>query len=210
MRSLVVTLVLAAPGTLLAQGAAAPAASAPAGTAPAAAPAPAPRVTRASWFTDRRPLQVGDILTVVVDEGINSNDRQTNSAVEQRGQDLSLNGAVAASAAIGPVKGFGTSANATSRNDGVANRNNSLATTISVRVVSLEPTGQARIQGEKTVTADGRKQNIQLAGLIRPEDVAPDNLVASSRIADAVITYKGKKISANKGIIGKLLGIFWP
>lgn len=206
MRFLIFTLALVVPAQLLGQGSAAPDASAPA----AAAPAAGPKVGRASWFTDRRPLQVGDILTIVVDEGINAQDRQTNQATENRSLDLGLNGAVAATSAVGPVKAFGTTANANSQNNGVANRDNSLSTTISVRVVSLEPTGQARILGEKTVTADGRKQLVQLSGVIRPEDVAPDNLVASSRIADAMITYKGKKISANKGIIGKLLSIFWP
>ena len=187
---------------------AAPAATPP-GTAAAAPPA-GPTVGRASWFTDRRPLRVGDILTIVVDEGINARDQQSNSAVDNRSQDLGLNATVATAAALGPVKGFGTSANASSRNDGIANRDNSLSTTISVKVVSLEPTGTARIEGEKTVDANGSKQLVKVSGLIRPEDVAPDNLVSSSRIADAVITYKGKKISPKKGILGGILSIFWP
>jgi flagellar L-ring protein precursor FlgH len=205
MRSLISVMLLAVPAALMGQGNAAPTDAAPAAPAPTA-----PTVSRASWFTDRRPLRVGDILTIVVDEGINARDQQTNQATDNRSLDLSLNGAVAATAAVGPVKAFGTNANASSRNDGVANRDNTLSTTISVRVVSLEGTGNARIEGEKTVTADGRKQLVQLSGLIRPEDVAPDNLVSSSRIADAVITYKGKKIGPSKGILGKLLSIFWP
>ena len=203
-RYLLGVLMVLVPAALASQ--AAPAA-APAGAAPAAT---SPAVGRASWFTDRRPLRVGDILTIVVDEGINARDQQSNSAVDNRSQDLSLNANVATAAALGPVKGFGTSANTSSRNDGIANRDNSLATTISVRVTALEPTGTARIEGEKTVDANGSKQLVKVSGLIRPEDVAPDNLVSSSRIADAVITYKGKKLSAKKGILGGILSIFWP
>jgi len=205
-RYLLGVLMVLVPAALAAQ--AAPAATPASTTAAPAATAPA--VGRASWFTDRRPLRVGDILTIVVDEGVNARDQQSNSAVDNRSQDLSLNANVATTAALGPVKGFGTSANTSSRNDGIANRNNSLLTTISVRVTALEPTGTARIEGEKTVDANGSKQLVKVSGLIRPEDVAPDNLVSSSRIADAVITYKGKKLSAKKGILGGILSIFWP
>lgn len=200
-------LVLALPVSALAQ-AAPPAAAAPAAGATTAAATPASN--RISWFSDRRPLRVGDILTIVVDEGINSRDQQTNTATDIRSQDLSLNANVSAAAKLGPVKGFGTSANATSRADGIANRDNTLATTISVRVTSIEPSGNAKIEGEKTVDANGSKQLVKVSGLVRPEDVGADNLVSSARIADAVITYKGKKISPKKGILGGILSIFWP
>jgi len=34
--------------------------------------------------------------------------------------------------------------------------------------------------------------------------------VFSSRVAEAEIVYKGKKIKPRSGILGKLLSIFWP
>ena len=46
--------------------------------------------------------------------------------------------------------------------------------------------------------------------MIRTEDVTCSNTVLSSRIAEAVITYKGKKIGPRTGILGKILAILWP
>ena len=51
---------------------------------------------------------------------------------------------------------------------------------------------------------------MKLRGIVRPEDVSAANLVSSTRIADAVITYKGKKIGPRAGILGKILSILWP
>ena len=192
--------------------------AAPAAPSTTAAPAPAtqpavqsaPFVSRAGWFSDKRPLRVGDIVTIVVDEAVNSRESQTENASKKRSQAMGLNLNVGSTVKIGPQKGFESGVNNDSRATGVANRTGGLTATISVRVVSIEPTGIARIKGDKTVGVDGRNQQIQLEGVVRPEDVNSDNTVYSSRIAESVITYKGKKIGPAKGILGSILSIFWP
>jgi flagellar L-ring protein precursor FlgH len=192
--------------------------AAPAAPSTTAAPAPAtqpavqsaPFVSRAGWFSDKRPLRVGDIVTIVVDEAVNSRESQTENASKKRSQQMGLNLNVGDAVMIGPQKGFESGVNNDSRATGVANRTGGLTATISVRVVSIEPTGIARIKGDKTVGVDGRNQQIQLEGVVRPEDVNSDNTVYSSRIAESVITYKGKKIGPAKGILGSILSIFWP
>ncbi len=57
---------------------------------------------------------------------------------------------------------------------------------------------------------DGRKQEVTVTGLVRTEDVGASNTIASSRIANATILYKGKSISPATGIFGKILAILWP
>ncbi len=189
---------------------AAPAAPSTAQPAPAtAAPPTAPPAARAGWFSDKRPLQVGDIITIVVDETVNASERQSQNAVSNRSHQMGLNLNVG-SVAIGPEKGFSTSANANSRNTADAGRQGDLSAVISVRVVSIEPSGVAHLKGEKTVGVDGRNQLITVEGVVRPEDVTASNTVASSRVAESVISYKGKKIGPAKGILGSILSIFWP
>lgn len=203
-----VSLLLAAP--LAAQGAP----PAPAATqAPPAAPsavAAAPSVNRAGWFSDKRPLRVGDIVTIVVDETVSASERQNLNASAKRSQSMGVNVNLSPTLKVGPAKAFESGVKNDSRNTGDAGRTGDLTTTISVRVVSIEPTGIARIKGEKTVSVDGRNQLIQLEGAVRPEDVTSSNTVASSRIAESVISYKGKKIGPAKGILGSILSIFWP
>ena len=141
---------------------------------------------------------------------MNARERQSHNAVSNRKQQMGLNLNVGTDVAIGPQKGFESGVNNDSRNTGEAGRTGDLTAMISVRVVSIEPTGIARIKGEKTVGVDGRNQVIQLEGVVRPEDVTANNTVLSSRIAESVISYKGKKIGPAKGILGSILSIFWP
>lgn len=198
--------------TLTAQAAPAPAAPA-ASQAPAPTTSPAvqagPTTSRAGWFSDKRPMRIGDLVTIVVDEAVNSRERQTRNASAKRSQQMGLNLNVGA-VAIGPKKGFESGVANDDRNMGEANRAGDLTATISVRVVSIEPSGIAHLKGEKTIGVDGRNQVITVEGVIRPEDLSAQNTVSSARIAESVISYKGKKIGPAKGILGSILSIFWP
>ncbi len=198
------------PVLLSAQGAP-PAPAATTAPAPAAQPAvaTAPAPSRAGWFSDKRPLRIGDIVTVVIDESMNASERQSENASKRRGNQMGLNLNVG-DVAIGPQKGFQSDLNQSSRTGADAGRSGDLQAIISVRVVSIEPTGIARIKGEKTVGVDGRNQVITIEGVIRPEDVTADNSVYSSRVAESVVSYKGKKIGPARGILGSILSIFWP
>lgn len=200
----------------------APAASPPVATAAAGAPQPsasttpgqpaaqqAQPITRASWLNDRRPLRVGDILTVVVDEQTAAREQVSTDAKARRAHALALNAGDPTNK-IGPVKTFSTSSDANSLDAADARRQGDLTAVIAVRVVSLDPLGNARVEGAKTVSVDGRNQDVRLTGVVRPEDVSPEYLVFSSRIAEATISYKGKKIGPRMGIIGKILSILWP
>ncbi len=206
--ALLLSLLLTTP--LAAQGAPPAPAATQAPPQATSAVAVAPVASRAGWFSDKRPLRVGDIVTIVVDETVSASERQSQTGSAKRSQSMGLNVNVAPTLKIGPAKGFESGVNNDSRNTGDAGRTGDLSTTISVRVVSIEPTGIARIKGEKTLKVDGRNQVIELEGVIRPEDLASDNSVASSRIAESVISYKGKKIGPAKGILGSILSIFWP
>ena len=175
-----------------------------------AAAAP-PSVSRASWLSDRLPLQVGAILTIVVDEQTAASERVSQVATSDRDQSATASASVSTSPLSGSGSaGFGTGLGANSRDIGEAGRRGDLTAVLSVRVMEIEPNGVMRIEGTKEVSVDGRKQEIRLAGYVRSEDVLSDNLILSTRIAEATISYDGKKIGPKKGIIGKILSIFWP
>ncbi len=184
---------------------------APAETVATAPTAPVTAPRRAGWLGDRRSLAIGDLLTIVVDEQTESRERVSNIAVGDRSQRAGLNArGVSPLNIVGPTKEFSTDLGNSSRNVGEAGRTGGLSAVLTVRVIGFEANGAARIEGQKSVTMDGRLQQVTLKGVVRPQDVLPQNKVLSSRVADAVITYKGKKIAPKSGLLGGILNILWP
>ncbi len=165
---------------------------------------------RASWLTDRLPLEAGDLLTVIVDEETVAKERVSTVASAKRGQSADLNGGLSADARIGPWKAFGTSLDNDSRDVGEAGRSGGLTAVLTVRVIEVAPNGVAKISGTKKVVVDGRPQEVSLTGWVRSEDVDIRHQVSSGAIADAVIDYRGKKIGPRSGILGNILNILWP
>lgn len=165
---------------------------------------------RASWLSDRFPLRIGDLLTVVVDEQTAASERVSTVASADRAQRARLGIGIDSAVRLGPSKDFSTGMSNSSRDVGESGRAGNLTAVLSVRVVGIDPNGIATIEGGKSVNVDGRLQEVKLRGIVRSEDVSSANVVSSSRIADAVITYKGKKIGPRAGILGKILSILWP
>lgn len=202
---------LAVPGAAVAQTPDPPAAEAApesSATAPAGLTGRAP--ARLSWTSDRMPLRVGDLLTVVVDEATAASERVSKVATGDHALRADLNASIGADVVIGPAKSFGSGFKSSSRDVGEAGRQGDLTAVLTVQVTGLEGDGAVRIEGTKKVTVDGRVQNITLKGLVRSQDVSQTNCVLSNRVANAEITYKGKKIGPSKGILGRVLSMLWP
>jgi flagellar L-ring protein precursor FlgH len=186
--------------------------AAPADTAAAdttAAPAPV-RPPRASWLSDRFPLRAGDLVTVVVDELTSASEHVSQVATGNRSQRADLNAGIGTDARVGPNKSFGAGMTSGSRDVGDAGRKADFTAVLTVRVLDVTPSGLAHVTGTKKVTVDGRVQDVTLTGIIRTADVDAHNQVRSDRVADAVLTYKGKKIAPKTGFLGSVLGMLWP
>jgi len=214
---------LAISGALGAQAAQAtqpPAATRTAATRPAAGAAPQATQTtpvltstavpgRQSWLSDRRDFHLGDIVTVLVDEyTLTSLDKEVN-ATENRQRNLGLGISTPTS-----NKTFGVNSNNgnQSQNSGLDARTNRLTTDMSARVVAIAPNGVMQLKGSKIIKVEESKVNLILTGWVRVQDVAPDNSVQSFRMADADLDYQaeGPLGKAKSGIIGRLIGAFWP
>jgi flagellar L-ring protein precursor FlgH len=166
-------------------------------------------VPRASWLSDERAFAVGEILTVVVDEQTVASEKMTASQNSTRNEqnDISLS---ASSKSAPTAATFASQAAAVSQQTGSSDRQGQLTATLSVRVTHINADGSLKIEGKRDVVMDGRRQQMTLTGFVRPQDVSPQNVVPSSRIANASISYKGNGMSPHHGIIGWILGLFWP
>jgi flagellar L-ring protein precursor FlgH len=202
---------LVVPGAAMAQTpepAAAGSAPDSSATAPAGLTGRAP--ARLSWTSDRMPLRVGDLLTVVVDEATAASERVSRVATGDRALRADLNAGVGADVIVGPAKSFGSGFKSNSRDVGEAGRQGDLTAVLTVQVTGIEGDGTIRIEGKKKVTVDGSVQDLTLKGLVRSQDVSQTNCVLSNRVANAEITYKGKKIAPTMGIVGRFLAMLWP
>lgn len=137
-----------------------------------------------------RAAAVGDILTIALVE--------RTQASKSTAQTTDRSGSIGLSPpATGPLSFFsssdvGMSGSQDFTGGGQAQQSNTLSGEITVTVQQVFPNGTMLVRGEKQLTLNRGDEFIQLSGLVRQSDVSPDNRVASTRVADARITYSGK------------------
>lgn len=172
------------------------------------------RPARQSWTSDRRAFGVGDLVIVKLDEFTLASASNRDDATNRRSADYDFNLVTpGATAATAPGASFGADKSNESRNRGDKSRQLRLQGEITARVMAVDPvTGVLQVKGTKTVGVDKDQQTITFAGNVRPQDLSGSNVIASSRVADARldIVNKGSLGKAKTGIVGRVLGAFWP
>jgi flagellar L-ring protein precursor FlgH len=96
---------------------------------------------------------------------------------------------------------------------GATNRSGTLLGTITAKVVAVMPNGNLRLESKKEITINNEKQILILRGLVRPDDIAIDNTVLSSRVADAEVFFVGDGVLQEKqgpGWLGRIVSAIWP
>jgi flagellar L-ring protein precursor FlgH len=104
--------------------------------------------------------------------------------------------------------------NRTFSGDADADQSNSLEGNITVTVAEILPNGNLIVRGEKWITLNRGDEFIRISGIIRPDDIAPDNTVVSTRLANAKISYSGTGTLADSQTMGWFSKFFnsgwWP
>lgn len=97
--------------------------------------------------------------------------------------------------------------------EGETLRRGNLTARVSAQVVEVFPNGNMRIHGTQVVTINGENQLLTVAGIARPFDIAADNSIDSSRLAEARIEYTGRGVMSDvqrPGWGSRLLSWVWP
>ena len=142
-----------------------------------------------SWrgFTaDNKAYRAGDVLTVQVFENTSattSADTGTRRA-NRVGAELAHGSSKAAEASIAVSGDFD--------GGGRTQRASRLLTTVTVHVQEVLPGGQLRVAGTQSILVNEELQRVTLEGFVRPVDISDGNVVHSTRIAQARITYVGE------------------
>lgn len=152
-----------------------------------------------SWFGKGRNFQVGDVITVLLNESTQAARSQVGSISRNSTNDMLSPGlAVLGNKLGGIMKGTDFSkTDISNKGTGTADQTASLTGSVAVSVVVVMPNGNLVLRGEKQLALTEGSEVIQVAGIIRPDDVAPNNTVQSRRLANAQISYRGTGDLAN-------------
>ncbi|MEA3388259.1 flagellar basal body L-ring protein FlgH [Sphingobium sp. CCH11-B1] len=154
-----------------------------------------------------RATSVGDIITIVLVERTQAT--KSTSADTSRAGNIGLTppstGILSKLFSASDVAAGGQNS---FTGKGGASQSNALSGEITVTIAAVYPNGTMLVKGEKALTLNRGDEYIQLSGLVRQADIAPDNRIASTRVADAKIIYKGKGEIANASRQGWLQRFF--
>jgi flagellar L-ring protein FlgH len=174
--------------------------------------------TTNTFFGDQRARVVGDIVTVKIVEISQASEKATTDTKR----------ATAVNAGIPNLLGLETNnlpssitldkmVSASTKNDfkgdGETTRTGSLSATITARIVDVMPNGNLAIEGKREINVNSERKEILVQGIIRPKDVAYDNTIYSTQIADAKIIYTGIGVIGEKqepGWLARWVDRFWP
>jgi flagellar L-ring protein precursor FlgH len=99
------------------------------------------------------------------------------------------------------------------KGSGETTREGKLVGTITAKVVEVMPNNNLLLEARKEITINNEKQILILKGMIRPDDIAVDNTVLSTRVADAQVFFVGNGVIQDKqsqGWLVKILDNIWP
>ncbi|MFJ1298807.1 flagellar basal body L-ring protein FlgH [Pseudomonadota bacterium AL_CKDN230030165-1A_HGKHYDSX7] len=189
-------------------------------TAPPPAPAPAGLRPNGSiyqptaygnypLFEDRRPRNVGDIVTIIVEERTNA---AKNVATNTSRTGATTLGIAAAPRFMDGVINDKLNTDITSENTangrGGSSANNTFTGTITTTVMGVLPNGNLQIAGEKQIAINRGSEYVRISGVVDPRSITGTNSVSSTRVADARIEYRSKGVMDEVQTMGWLQRFF--
>lgn len=153
-----------------------------------------------SLLGDRRAVQRGDILTVVIE--IDEKAEISNSSKRSRkgSESLEISNLVGipqridqklpVGASLGSAVDIDSSSN--SGGDGSVKRREKLTLRVAATIVDVMPNGVLAIEGTQEVRVNFELRELLVSGFVRPEDISRQNEITSDKIASARISYGGR------------------
>ncbi|MFC3126170.1 flagellar basal body L-ring protein FlgH [Pseudoroseomonas globiformis] len=156
-----------------------------------------------TFFRDQRARTVGDLLTVEIEIDDSAQFDNRTELGREAEQDFKVPFLFGLQGALG--KAFGGSldpalelgGSSTSNGTGRIRRTEKIRLQVAATVVRVLPSGNLEIAGSQEIRVNNELRELQLRGLVRPEDIRPNNRIASEKIAEARIAYGGRGVSSD-------------
>lgn len=154
-----------------------------------------------AFFKDQRANNVGDILTVVVNIE-NQNANLSNSTSRSRGASESAGlpaflgfesqlGAILPDE-VDPSDLLSAESDSDSSGSGSISRSETIDMRLAAVVLQVLPNGNLVVAGRQEVRVNNELRELQVTGVVRPQDIRSDNTIDVDKIAEARISYGGR------------------
>jgi flagellar L-ring protein precursor FlgH len=157
-----------------------------------------------TFFRDPRARGVGDLLTVAVN--LQEQAEFANQTALTR--TTANNVAIAKASGLGSwlshiIPGINTdptvaaSGADSTQGQGDIKRSETITVNVAATVLRVLPNNNLEIAGSQEIRLNNELREMQLRGVVRPEDISSENTISSDRIAEARIAYGGRGISSD-------------
>jgi flagellar L-ring protein precursor FlgH len=150
-----------------------------------------------AFFKDQRAAQVGDIITILV--GINDTANMKNATTTSRtsGETGSLANffgmeTLLPKTVADPSKLLNVGSTNNNGGSGQIQRNESVTLRVAGVVTQVLPNGNLVVSARQEFRVNNELRDLQVTGVVRPQDIASDNTVLHDRMAEARIAYGGR------------------
>lgn len=161
------------------------------------------QLTRSFLYADVKASKIGDIVTVLVMESASAQRNASTATSRSAKRNIS--------SSIAPIKGSLGSSSA-HNGSGSTSRSGEITATVPSMVMQVLPNGNLIIEGKRDLIINKDVESISVRGMVRPQDISPQNTVLSTQLADAQIRYEGDGWMSKQqrpGLLSRILDWLW-
>jgi flagellar L-ring protein FlgH len=153
-----------------------------------------------AFFRDQRASRVGDILTVIIKVDDKAEIENETKRTRDNGETADATNILGYEKQIGdllfsgadPTKLVDIGATSKVGGKGQVDRSEKINLRVAATITQVLPNGNLAIQGKQQMTVNYDLRELQISGVIRPEDISSENTVMYDQIAEARIAYGGR------------------
>jgi len=153
-----------------------------------------PGAELADFSTDYKARKVNDTLVILVSVqttaaqsgDVNSQRAfQTSSAITGLAGDINTKG-------LNPL--FNGNSSTSLKGSGATDSSTTFQTSLTAQVIAVLPSGNLVVEATRKIFMNNQHEDVTVRGVVRPNDIGPNNTVASSALGSLEISMKGKGI----------------